>query len=151
MELNLRSLIYPQDGHRNCTCTKRNNAQFTSSVKAMHQRPSWEANSSSASQNFRLVLRHPKLHYRVRNSLPPVHIRSQVNPVHADPSYFSKIHFNVVLPSVPTPSAWSFSFGLTDNKLYAPTLPHVRHTGHPSRTPWFFFFFTWMTFGKENK
>jgi hypothetical protein len=138
MQLNPCSLIYPQDGQRICTCTKRNEAQFTSSVNAMHQRPSWEANSSSTSRNFRLVLWHPKFHYRVRNSMPRVHIRSQMDPVHADPSYFCKIHFNAALPSVHTSSAWSLSFALTDNNLYVPILPHVCHTGHPSRTPWFF-------------
>jgi hypothetical protein len=33
-------------------------------------------------------------------------IQSQVNPVHAFPSYFSKINFNIILPSIPKPSAY---------------------------------------------
>jgi hypothetical protein len=35
-----------------------------------------------------------EVHYRVHNSLTPVHI----NPVHILPPYFSKIHFNVIFP-----------------------------------------------------
>jgi len=58
-----------------------------------------EANSHSASQEIPGLLWNPKAHYHVRNSPPLVPILSQMNPVHTFPSYFIKIHFNIMLPS----------------------------------------------------
>jgi hypothetical protein len=53
--------------------------------------PSREATSRSA-----------RVHFRVYKSPLMVPIQSQINPVHATPSYLSKIHFNVNLPSTHT-------------------------------------------------
>jgi hypothetical protein len=41
----------------------------------------------------------PKVHYRVQKSPPLDPNLSQIKPVYT--SYFFKIHFNIILPSVP--------------------------------------------------
>jgi hypothetical protein len=104
----------------------------------MEQSPSWEANSSSASQEFPRILCNPKVHYRIHNSPPSVLILSQINPVHASSSHFLKIHLNIRshlrlgLPS------GLFLSGLPTKTLYAIFLsPYVPHE------PPISFFFIW--------
>ena len=67
----------------------------------MKQSPFWEASRSPASQKIHRALWNPKVHYRIHKRPPPVPILRQINPVHASPTYFLKILFNIVLPTTP--------------------------------------------------
>ena len=40
---------------------------------------------------------------------PPVHVQSQINPVHTATSHFLKIPLNIILPSMPGSPKWSLS------------------------------------------
>jgi len=76
----------------------------------MEQIPYWEANIFSASQEFPLILRNPKVNYRIYKCPPPVPILSQVKPLRAPTSHFLEIHLilssllRLVLPSSLFPS-----------------------------------------------
>lgn len=48
----------------------------------MERGRSWEAKSSSASEEILYILWHPTLHYNVQNNPPLVPVPSQINPIH---------------------------------------------------------------------
>jgi hypothetical protein len=94
---------------------------------SMQHSPSSEANRFSASQEIPRILWNQKAHYRIHKCLPPVHILSQIDPVHAPTYHFLKIHLNI-LPSMPGPFKWSLSSGLPTKTVYTPLLSPRRAT-----------------------
>ena len=90
----------------------------------MQHSPSWEANSSSASQETFRIQWNLKVHYSVHNSPSPVPNLGQSNLVHFPQFHVSKIYSNITLPSKPycLPSGL-FHSGLS---LHAPLLSPIR-------------------------
>jgi hypothetical protein len=68
----------PKDGHMS-----GRNMYEVLLTNSMEQRPSWEANIFSASQEIPHISWKPEVHYRILNSPPPVPILSQLDPLHA--------------------------------------------------------------------
>lgn len=58
----------------------------------MEQSASSEANLYSAIQEIPRILWKPEVHYHTYKCSQPVSILSQMNPVHALPTYYFEIH-----------------------------------------------------------
>jgi len=76
----------------------------------MEHSSSQEANSYSRSQETFHLLWNPKVHYHVHNSFLLDAVLSQKHPVCTFPSCFSEINYNIILPSMPQSSEWSYLF-----------------------------------------
>jgi hypothetical protein len=64
-------------------------------------------------KNFSIFYGTRGLNYRVHMSPSLVPILSQINPVHNNPPYLSKIQFNIILPPMSRSSEWSLTFWLS--------------------------------------
>ena len=77
-------------------------------TRSTEQSPSWEANSSSASQEIPRILWIRYVHYLLHKILPFARVQSHINSIHALLIFF-KIHSNIILTSMPRSSKWSRS------------------------------------------
>ena len=93
---------------------------------SMEQSPSWEAKRFSASHEIVRILWNPKAHYRIHKRPPTVPILSQFDPVHTSTSYFLKIHFIIILPSVPGSPKGAISVRFLHQTLNTPLLSPTR-------------------------
>ena len=105
------------------------------STHSMQQSPSWETDRFSTSQEIPYILE-PKVHYHIHKCLPPLPILSHIDPVHALTSHLLKIHFNIILPSMPGSSKWFLSSDFpTMLTCYMPCPPHSWFN-HLNNTGW---------------
>jgi hypothetical protein len=113
------------------------------------ERPSSDASSSPASQEISRTSWKSKVHCLVHNSSSLVRIPSHINPLHALPSYFLQLRFNIIILSMPWSFKWSLFLRFPDRKsLCIPLGPHTCHTSRQSHSPWFG---TRIIFGKQHR
>jgi len=106
--------------------------------RIQQQSPSWEANSSTASQEIPRILWNQNVHCRVHNSSPSVPVLSQIIPVHAFPLYYLKVHLNIILPSTLRSCELSLYFSLPhQTPVCISFLSHTCHIPRQSHYSWF--------------
>ena len=74
----------------------RGESSATNRTNTMEQSSSWAARRSWVSQETPRTLWHPKVHYRIHKSPPPVTILSPINPVHASCFCFFKVRLHSI-------------------------------------------------------
>jgi hypothetical protein len=100
---------------------------YESVTNSMDQSPYSEANSHSASQEILRLLCYTKVHYSVHKRPPLIPILSQMRPVRTFPSYFPRVHSNIILPSTSVSSEWPLPFRFSDQNFVCifSSLPRV--------------------------
>ena len=129
---------------QNRNCLRRLYLIYTSWQNSMEQSPSWEAKRSSADQDFLALYGVQRLITALYKSPSLLCILCQINPVHAPPSHVLKIHFNIILPSIPMFSKWSPSLRFPNhNSICTSSLPP--NTCHMT-WPCHLYLITWIVF-----
>ena len=102
----------------------------------MEQSPFWEADRPSARQETPHHLWNLKIHYCIHKHPPHVPTLNQINSVHASPPHFLKLHFKIIIPSLPRCSKWSFSTtSLCQNHVCISPVSHTCHMPCPIPRP----------------
>jgi hypothetical protein len=101
---------------------------LSSATNSIEQSPYWEAIHHSSSKEISVMLRNPKIYYRVHKNAPVVPILSQMNPVHILPPYFPKIDSHIIFHSTPRTSKWSLHFRCLTKILLAFLISSMRAT-----------------------
>ena len=113
------------------------NAQNSILLESTERIPSWQANTSSASQEISLISGNPKVHYRIHKTSPHFPNLSQIKPGHVSPSHCSRIIFNIILPSPPRSSKWSLSLRYPhQNPVCIFPVSHTSHISLPFHSSW---------------
>ena len=68
-------------------------------ANCMDQRPPWETQRPSVSQEIPHILWNRNILNNIHKRSSPVPVLNQINQIHASSSHFLCIHFNVILPS----------------------------------------------------
>jgi hypothetical protein len=62
----------------------------------MEQRPPWDTDRPSTSQEIAHILWNPKVHCHIHKRTSPAPALIQINPDPASPPHFLNIHFNII-------------------------------------------------------
>jgi hypothetical protein len=76
-------------------------------------------------------------HYLIHKSTALNSVQNHLNPAQNLTSYLFKIHFSIILQSVPVPpSKIIFPSGLPAEISYVLLIPHMYYMSHLFRPPW---------------
>jgi len=107
---------------------------------------SCKTKKSSTTQGILYIMMNLEIHCYIHNSRPPLSILKQSDTVLATSSHFLKIHFNIILPSMPRSSKWSLSTRFPYQNLVCNSpVPHATYPIDLS----FLDFITWIIFGEK--
>ena len=128
-------------------CTGRNpvlpvtskHVHKTQLINLNQYRASRETNGSSQNREIPPNFINLKFRYCIQNDTPLFHVRSQRNPIHANPSYSFKIQCNTSLPYPPRPPKQSPAFRFPHQNSVSTSSTQMWHTHSPLNFPWCYY------------